>query len=446
MDTTETLATFITSFDGAKIPEPVRAIAVRSLVNWAGCALGGARHPALLNAMQAMRPFIGAPQASVIGRHDRVDALNAALFNGISSHVLDFDDTHMATLVHPSGPVLSALLALAEYHPIDGNTFVEAIVFGIEVECRIALGVCPAHYDIGWHVTGTVGGFGAAAAVGRALKLNTKQMAWALGIAATQAAGLREVFGTMCKSLHPGRAAQSGLSAALMAQAGFTSSLRAIEAPRGFAHVLSTEQHFEKMTEGLGTVWHTLENSFKPYACGLVIHPIIDGCLTLRQQHQFSSDDVKQIDLKVHPLVLELTGKSAPTTGLEGKFSVQHSAAIVTHEGKSQARQYSDAAVQDPAVTKLRSKVRVAIEPDLRVDEAKVTMTLHDDRVLHHHVVHALGSIERPMNDEQVDAKFMDLASTVMTPEQATQALAACRAVGQAKEAGTVGRALSTPK
>jgi len=446
MDTTETLATFITSFDGTKIPESVRAIAVRSLVNWAGCALGGARHPALLNAMTAMRPFIGAPQASVIGRNDRVDALNAALFNGISSHVLDFDDTHMATLVHPSGPVLSALLALAEYHPIDGNTFVEAIVFGIEVECRIALGVCPAHYDIGWHVTGTVGGFGAAAAVGRALKLNVKQMAWALGIAATQAAGLREVFGTMCKSLHPGRAAQSGLSAALMAQAGFTSSLRAIEAPRGFAHVLSAEQHFEKMTEGLGTVWHTLENSFKPYACGLVIHPIIDGCLTLRQQHQFSSDDVKQIDLKVHPLVLELTGKSAPTTGLEGKFSVQHSAAIVTHEGKSQARQYSDAAVQDPAVTKLRSKVQVAIEPGLRVDEAKVTMTLHDGRVLHHHVVHALGSIERPMNDEQVDAKFMDLASTVMTPEQAAQALAVCRAVGRTTDAGTVGRALSTPK
>jgi len=308
MGTTEALASFITTFDGTKIPEPVRAIAVRSLVNWAGCALGGARHPALLNAMSAMRPFIGAPQASVIGRNERVDALNAALFNGISSHVLDFDDTHMATLVHPSGPVLSALLALAEYHPIDGNTFVEAIIFGIEVECRIALGVCPAHYDIGWHVTGTVGGFGAAAAVGRALKLDAKQMAWALGIAATQAAGLREVFGTMCKSLHPGRAAQSGLSAALMAQAGFTSSLRAIEAPRGFAHVLSTEQHFEKMTEGLGTVWHTLENSFKPYACGLVIHPIIDGCLTLRQQYQFSSDDVVQIDLKVHPLVLELTG------------------------------------------------------------------------------------------------------------------------------------------
>ena len=141
--------------------------------------------------------------------------------------------------------------------------------------------------------------------------------------------------------------------------------------------------------------------------------------------------------------MLELTGKSAPTTGLEGKFSVQHSAAIVTHEGKSQARQYSDAAVQNPDVTALRKKVQVEIEPGLRVDEAKVTVSLRDGRTLHHHVVHALGSIERPMNDEQVDAKFMDLASTVMTREQATQALAACRAVGQAHDAGAVGRALS---
>ena len=443
MGTTEELAVFITQFDGNKIPESVRAIALRSFVNWAGCALGGAQHPALRNAMQAMRPFIGAPQASVIGRSERVDALNAALFNGISSHVLDFDDTHMATLVHPSGPVLSALLALAEYHPIDGKTFIEAIVFGIEVECRIALGVCPAHYDIGWHVTGTVGGFGAAAAVGRALKLSTEQMTWALGIAATQASGLREVFGTMCKSLHPGRAAQSGLSAALMAQAGFTSSLRAIEAPRGFAQVLSTEQHLDKTTADLGEVWHTLENSFKPYACGLVIHPIIDGCITLRTQHQFNSEDVIQIDLNVHPLVLELTGKSTPTTGLEGKFSVQHSAAIATHEGKSQSRQYSDAAVLDPTVSALRKKVQVTIEPGLRVDEAHVAITLNDGRVLKHHVLHALGSIECPMNDAQIDAKFMDLAARVMTDEQAKTALVACRTIGDQPDAGKVGIALA---
>lgn len=443
MKTTEILAKFVAESDSAVIPEHVRQIGLRSFVNWAGCALGGARHPALINALNAMGPFIGPPQATVLGRHERADALNAALFNGISSHVLDFDDTHMATLVHPSGPVLSALLALAEYHPIDGKTFIDAIVFGIEVECRIALGVCPAHYDIGWHVTGTVGGFGAAAAVGRALKLNATQMAWAFGIAATQAAGLREVFGTMCKSLHPGRAAQSGLSAALMARSGFTSSLQVIEAPRGFAHVLSSARDLSKMTDQLGTVWHTLENSFKPYACGLVIHPVIDGCISLRTLHTFDPADITAIDLRVHPLVLELTGKHEPTTGLEGKFSVKHSAAIVLHEGLSTSRHYTDAAVLEPAVAALRKCVEVTIEPGVRVDEAYVSVKLRDGRTLTHHVEHALGSIERPMNDTQIDAKFMDLAQVVMTKEQAARALESCRSVELLTDAGDVGRALA---
>ena len=443
MQTTAKLAEFITGYDAAAIPRDVRDVARRSLVNWAGCALGGARHPAVDIALEAMRPFIGAPHATVIGRSDRVDALNAALLNGISSHVLDFDDTHLATLVHPSGPVLSALLALAEHHPIDGKTFIEAIVMGIEVECRIALGVCPAHYDIGWHVTGTVGGFGAAAAVGRALRLDARQMAWALGIAATQAAGLREVFGTMCKGLHPGRAAQSGLSAALMARTGFTSSLRAIEAPRGFAHVLSTEQNFDRMTDGLGAVWHTRENSFKPYACGLVVHPVIDGCVTLRNSHSFESGDVDRIALRVHPLVEELTGKPAPTTGLEGKFSVNHSAAIALHEGRSTSSHYTDAAVHIPAVAALRDRVTVEIDPGVRVDEAFVSVRLKDGRLVSHHVEHALGSIRRPMNDTQINEKFMDLAQAAMTRDQATRALTACRAVESLDSAGEIGQALA---
>ena len=443
MQTTAQLAEFIIGFDSAAIPQDVREVAQRSLVNWAGCALGGAKHPAVDIALEAMRPFIGAPHATVIGRSDRVDALNAALLNGISSHVLDFDDTHLATLVHPSGPVLAALLALAEHHPIDGKTFIEAIVMGIEVECRIALGVCPAHYDIGWHVTGTVGGFGATAAVGRALRLDARQMAWALGIAATQAAGLREVFGTMCKGLHPGRAAQSGLSAALMARAGFTSSLRAIEAPRGFAHVLSTEQDFDRMTDGLGTVWHTRENSFKPYACGLVVHPVIDGCVTLRKSYAFESGDVDVIALRVHPLVEELTGKPAPTTGLEGKFSVNHSAAIALHEGRSTSSHYTDAAVRIPAVAALRDRVTVEIVPGVRVDEAYVSVRLKDGRLLEHHVEHALGSIRRPMNDAQIDEKFMDLAQVVMTRDQAAGALQTCRRIESLANAGEIGQALA---
>src|SRR5207245_2566714 len=152
------------------------------------------------------------------------DVMHAALMNGISSHVFDYDDTHLRTIIHPAGPVASALLALSEYQPISGRDFVNALVLGVETECRIGNAVYPAHYDIGWHITGTVGPFGAAAAVGKILGLNEQQMVWALGLAAVQPVGLKEMFGSMTKSFHPGRAAQNGLTAAFLASKNYTSS------------------------------------------------------------------------------------------------------------------------------------------------------------------------------------------------------------------------------
>ena len=441
---TRLLAEFVAQFDSSTLPEAVRHQVKRCLVNWAGCAVGGSRHAALARAMAAFGPFIGAGQASILGRTERVDALHAALFNGISSHVLDFDDTHHATLVHPSGPVLSAMLALAQFEKIDGPTFVESIALGIEVECRIALGVCPAHYDIGWHVTSTVGGFGAAAAVGRALRLDAKQMSWAFGIAATQASGLREVFGTMCKSLHPGRAAQSGLSAALMARAGFTSSERVIEAPRGFARVMSTHSHLIDTIEGLGEHWVVMDNAFKPYACGLVIHPIIDGCIALHAKNIFSPHDIDSIHLKVNPLVMELTGKSEPTTGLEGKFSVYHSAAIVSLTGFSTSKHYVDSAVQDEVVSALRKKVSVEVDAKIRVDEAHITVTLRNGLTYLHHVDHALGSLERPMTDADLNKKFQDLVVDILPSASAVKALEQCWQVNTLSDVSVLGALLSS--
>lgn len=441
---TRILAEFVANYEASHLPSEVRHQVARGLVNWAGCAVGGSRHAAVTHALAAFRPFMGVGQSSVLGRSDRVDALNAALLNGISSHVLDFDDTHHATLVHPSGPVLSAMLALAQHQKIDGPTFVESIALGIEVECRIAMGVCPAHYDIGWHVTSTVGGFGAAAAVGRALKLDAKQMAWAFGIAATQAAGLREVFGTMCKSLHPGRAAQSGLSAALMARAGFTSSERVIEAPRGFAKVMSTHSHLNDTIEGLGEKWIVMDNAFKPYACGLVIHPVIDGCIALHSKQLFKSQEIASLHLRVHPLVLELTGKPQPTTGLEGKFSVYHSAAIVSLTGFSTSKHYTDDAVKGEEVTALRQKVTVEIDPSIRVDEAHITVTLHDGTTHYHHVDHALGSLERPMSDANLNQKFIDLVSDILPASQVQKGLEKCWQVNALPDAGVLGALLST--
>lgn len=445
MNTTETLARFIAHYDAQAVPDAVRRHAVKGLVNWAGCAVGGGDHPAVQRAMHAFKPFMGPGHATILGRVERTDAMHAALFNGISSHVLDFDDTHLATLVHPSGPVLSALLAYAQHHRINGKTFVDALVFGIEVECRIAMGVCPAHYDIGWHVTGTVGGFGAAAAIARAMHLDVQRVCWALGIAGTQASGLREVFGTMCKSLHPGRAAQSGLSAALLAQSGFTSSERVLEAPRGFANVLSSAPHLQDCVEDLGSRWEVLANSFKPYACGVVIHPIIDACIALHRREGFAIDEIERIDFDVHPLVLELTGKTKPATGLEGKFSVYHSAAIAMIEGRNAYAHYSDEAVARTDVIALRKKVHVKAMLGIRENETRVRVHLRGAAMFSHHVEFASGSLQRPLSEQALDEKFLDLAEPTLGSSRARIALQACWNIELTEDAGALAPLLALP-
>ena len=236
---TRALAEFVVAARVESIPDAVRHEAARSLVNWTGCALGGSHHETLDTALAALQPFAGPPQAGVIGRRERLDAPTAALLNGMSAHVLDFDDTHLRTLLHPSVPVASSLLALAEYRLLNGKVlsgaeFLQAFIVGVDVECRIANAIYPTHIEQ-WYITGTAGVFGAAAAVGRVLGLDATGIAQAFGIAGTQAAGLREMAGTMCKCFVHGRAAQNGMLSAFMAQAGFTSSDRVIEAPRGFA-------------------------------------------------------------------------------------------------------------------------------------------------------------------------------------------------------------------
>ena len=234
---TRALAEFVVAARCESVPDAVRHEAARSLVNWMGCALGGAHHATLDAALAALLPFAGPPQAGLIGRRERLDAPTAALLNGMSAHVLDFDDTHLRTLLHPSVPVASSLLALAEYRAQSGVTlsgadFLHAFIIGVDVECRIANAIYPTHIEQ-WYITGTAGVFGAAAAVGRVLGLAPAGMARAFGIAGTQAAGLREMAGTMCKSFVHGRAAQNGMLSAFLAQSGFTSSERVLEALAG---------------------------------------------------------------------------------------------------------------------------------------------------------------------------------------------------------------------
>jgi 2-methylcitrate dehydratase PrpD len=414
LEITRQLAGWVVGLDAGDIPAEVRREGVRTFVNWLGCAVGGASHETVDRALDAVRMFSGPERAQVIGRDDRLDELHAALINGISSHVLDYDDTHLKTIIHPAGPVASAILAVSESRAVSGRDFLTALVVGIEVECRIGNAVYPDHYDRGWHITGTAGVFGAAAATGKLLGLSRQQMMWAIGLAATQASGLRDMFGTMTKSFHPGRAAQNGAMAAFLAKANFDSSERAIEAPRGFANVLSTKQDYSEILDGLGSDWEAGLNTYKPYACGIVIHPTIDGCQQLRERLGGKVAAIASVGLRTHPLVLELTAKRRPNTGLEGKFSVFHAAATALLRGDGSPTAFTDEAVRDPAIMALRDRVDATSDAGVPEDAVHIAVTFEDGERIELHVPHAIGSLERPLSDNAIGKKFTNQSVPVI--------------------------------
>jgi len=438
------LASFVAGARAGTVPPAARREATRSLVNWMGCALGGSHHEAIGIAIAALGPFAGPPQAAVIGRRERLDCPHAALVNGMSAHVLDFDDTHLRTLVHPSVPVASALLALAGRRALPGPDFLDAFVLGVEVECRVANAIYASHIEH-CYITGTVGVLGAAAAAGRVLGLDERHLACALGIAATQGAGLREMAGTMTKSFVHGRAAQNGLLAALLAERGFTSSERAIEAPRGLLQVLVPGSRPETILEKLGESWEILLNTYKPYACGVVCHPAIDGCIGLREAHALDGASVASIALRVNPLALKLAGIREPGTGLESKWSIYHSAAVAICDGVAGERQYSDERLREPEAARLRAAVSAQADATLREDEARVAVTLRDGRVLERHVAHAAGSVDNPLTDEGLGAKFRALAEGVLPPRRIEALLAKCWSVADSADVAELAR-LAVPE
>jgi 2-methylcitrate dehydratase PrpD len=437
---TEALAAYVAGALPELLPQTVQKEAARTFLNWVGCAIGGAQHETVNIALAALSPFSGPAEASVLGRSERLDVLHAALINGISSHIFDFDDTHLRTVIHPAGPVASALLAFAERRVVRGPDFINALVLGIEVECRIGNAVFPEHYDIGWHITGTCGVFGAAAGVGKLLNLDAQRMAWAFGLAASQPVGLREMFGSMTKSFHPGRAAQNGMIASLLAAHGYTSSERSLEAKRGWLNVLSPSHNLAELTEALGARYEILANTYKPFACGIVIHPVIDACVQLRTQGVRASS-IRAVTLHVHPLVLELTGNLEPQTGLEGKFSVYHAASIALIEGQGGERQFSDRAVRKPAVIDLRRRVQAIVDPLLAADAAVVTLTLTDGRTVEKRVEHAVGSLARPLTDAELEAKFSDLTQARLGVVGTKELLDLCWRVGTLDNVAAIAKA-----
>ncbi len=441
---TRILADFVTTHPTQGWDEGVENEARRTFLNWLGCAIGGSRHATVEAALSAVLELAPGAQASILGRHERVDIASAALLNGITSHTFDFDDTHLKTIIHPAGPVASAALALAEHAGASGRELVDALVLGIEVACRVGNAIYPEHYDRGWHITGTTGMLGAAAACARLLRLDADRTTMALGLAASQPVGVREQFGTMTKPFHPGAAARVGLTAALLAKHGYTASARALEAPRGLMQTYSTRHDWNEITERLGQRFEISFNTYKPFACGIVIHPSIDGCVQLAAAHRLRGDDIARIDLNVHPLVLELTGKTSPRTGLEGKFSVYHACAAGVLFGQAGEAEFADAVVARPDVIALRERIRATADATIAEDAADITVTCTDGRRLHLAVAHAIGSLERPMTDADLERKFHGLVDPVLGAARAAQLIDACAALARTADVRALTK-LTTP-
>ena len=431
---TQLLARFVATHPGYLAGGWTAAVdheAHRTFLNWLGCAVGAAQHDAATAALAAVALLQPAAQASVLGRSERVDMASAALINGISSHTFDFDDTHLKTIIHPAGPVASALLALAEHNNATGRELIDALVLGIDVSCRVGNAMYPDHYDRGWHITGSTGTLGAAAACARLLKLDTQKTAMALGIAASQPVGMREQFGTMTKPYHPGAAARAGLMSALLASQDFTASPKALEAARGMMQTVSTRNDWNEITEELGQRFEISFNSYKPFACGIVIHPSIDACAQLRALGVLP-EQVKSIELRVHSLVLELTGKKEPQDGLQAKFSVYHGCAAGLTFGRAGEEEFSDTIVNRPDMIALRRKVVASVDNSIEEASADVTAVLHDGRRVHVFVEHAIGSLQKPMTDTMLEAKFHGLTDQALGLERSNALIQACWKVGDA--------------
>ena len=408
-DVTESLARFIVATRWDDIPLPVRHQAKRSLMNFFAVALAGCRTGPVETALASLAEFSGGRQATLVGRSERIDALSAAFLNAASANVHDFCDTHLRTVIHPTAPVAPALLALAELRGISGPDLLLGLILGNEIQARIGLAISPSHYNRGWHITSTLGVFGAASGCGKLLALSEQQMVWALGTAATQASGLCECLGTPAKSVSVGNAARNGLWSALLAARGFDGPPEPLAGVQGFYAALHETPDLSAVTEGLGESWEIMATSYKPYPCGFVIHPVLDCVLDWRRDHP--ADKVARVVIRGNPLLGVRTDRPEISTGRESQVSVQHAVAASLVTSKAGLDQFSDACVGDEEVAALRRKVEVVRDPSFSTIAAAVEITTADGKVHKLSQAAARGSDVNPLDDAALEEKLRNVAA-----------------------------------
>ncbi|MDQ1081852.1 MmgE/PrpD family protein [Pseudoroseomonas cervicalis] len=434
----EALGAFIAGSRPGSLDPALRHEGKRALLNFFGGALGVARDPAVEVAIRVMAPFSGPGRTTLIGRAERLDAMGSAFVNCIAANLLDYDDTHLETVIHPTAAVAPPLLALAELRGLSGAALLHAFILGAEVECRIGCAVSPGHYARGWHITSTCGVFGAAAGAAWLLGLDAAGCAAALGIAASQSAGLVENLPTAAKNVGMGNAARNGLLAALFAEAGYSAAPTALEGPLGWARAMGDAPDTARITAGLGRHWEFARITYKPYPAGIVFHAVIDAALALREH--VAPDAIADIIIAGDQLLLD-RGDRPLRNARDARVSIHHAAAIGLLRGSAGVADFSEEAVADPALAALRGKVRAELDASLPRGAARVTLRLKNGTQCEAIVQNPRGSETRPMSDVELEGKYR---ANAPGPQAAAQ-IARLWALEEARDIGALMRAFAAP-
>src|SRR6516165_3283487 len=412
---TETLASRAASLRWQDVPPPARDIVRQCLLDYLGVAIAGAGEPLVRMLLEEMREAGGAAQASVIAHGAVLPMLSAALVNGAAAHALDYDDVNVAMPGHPSVAILPGLLALAELRRSSGREVATAFVAGYETACRIGAALQPGHYNLGFHSTGTVGSFGAAAACARLLGLDAEATAIAFGIAGTQAAGLKSQFGTMCKPFHAGKAAQNGLLAARLAARGFSSRADVVECVQGFALThgpdFAPEAALAEPEGGL----HLFANLFKYHAACYLTHAPIECARRLREEHRLSPDAISGITLRLDASCERVCNIPAPVDGLQSKFSLRQTVAMaLAGVDTASLTAYSVENALDPVLVRLREQVKLDWQEGWPQTVSELQLVLADGRRLTARHDAGIPAADIAEQGERLVAKFDALVEPVL--------------------------------
>ena len=415
-------------------PAGARARAAAAVLDTVGVTLAGVSEPASLIVRQVVTAE-GGNACRVFGTADRASMSGAALANGTAAHALDYDDMCFVSLAHPSAPLVPAVLAAGESEGRTGRAVLDAYVVGFEIEARLGRLMNPRHYQRGWHCTSTLGTIGAAAAVSRLLGLDARAAGHALAIAASEASGLKENFGTMVKPLHAGLAARNGVLAALLARNGMTASELALDGPQGLLRAMDSEgTTLADAIADLGSRWEILDTGItvKLYPSCAGTHPTLDAILDLRRREGFAAADVERIDIDVDSIVPTILIYDRPATGLQGKFSLPFCAAAAVAFGRVGIETFEADTLANPQVTALLPRIAMRVDAALDrgappLTHARVHITLKNGRVLTREAQGARGYPEQPASDAELDAKFMACACHTLTEPAAERALGLLR-------------------